>query len=176
MWEHLRRALSIARVTRSPPVLPPGNGSTAVHQAGCGRRWRGTRSEVSERMRTFVIAQVLATTALLLASAGTTEAGARDVVRTVSPCGRHVVEVVGGKVRLDGRDVEASGSTARVIVAPKWRRDSGAVAWVERVGAERRLIVLPAIGSRLTAISWSLPPAAGPEHIFWAGSNRIVVG
>lgn len=94
----------------------------------------------------------------------------------VSHCGRHVVEVARGAVRLDGEAMGPSGEEVEMVVAPTWRRDCGSVAWVEMLGTERRLIVVPTIGAGAQSLSWALPPTAGDERIFWVGRSRIAVG
>lgn len=94
----------------------------------------------------------------------------------VSRCGRHLVEVVRGAVRLDGVPLESRGDQVEILVVPAWRRDCGAVAWVELQGKERRLIVFPSIGAGVQSLSWALPPTAGDERIFWVGRSRIAVG
>jgi hypothetical protein len=94
----------------------------------------------------------------------------------VSHCGRHVVEVARGAVRLDGETMGMSGDEVEMVVAPTWRRDCGSVAWVELRGTERRLVVVPTIGAGAQSLSWALPPGAGDERIFWVGRSRIAVG
>jgi hypothetical protein len=96
-------------------------------------------------------------------------------------CGRHIVDVAGKTVRLDGRPLSSSGDEVEIVVAPKWRRDCGAVAWVETNGSERRLVVVPSItplrrGAAIEALHWTLPPADGHERIFWVGQSQITVG
>jgi hypothetical protein len=94
----------------------------------------------------------------------------------VSRCGRHIVEVVRGSVRLDGEPLESSGDEGEIVIAPTWRRDCGAVAWVELQGTERRLIVVPSIGAGAQSLWWALPPTGDDERIFWVGRSRITVG
>ncbi len=108
--------------------------------------------------------------------AASIEKPSRRAAPVVSRCGRHVVEVVGGTVRLDGEPLASSGDEVEIVVAPTWRRDCGAVAWVQGYGPERRLIVVPSIGAGAQSLSWGLPPTAGDERIFWVGRSRIAVG
>jgi hypothetical protein len=93
-----------------------------------------------------------------------------------SRCGRHVVEVVHGAIRLDGEPLKSSGDGVEIVVAPAWRRGCGAVAWVELRGTERRLIVVPSMDVGAESLSWALPPTVGDERIFWVGRSRIAVG
>jgi len=93
----------------------------------------------------------------------------------VSPCGRHVVEVAGGAVFVDGQRVRSPDGGAFVIVPPTWRRDGRALAWIERSRGQARLVVLPAVdGAEL--LPWSLPIVSADDQIFWAGPRRVVVG
>ena len=62
---------------------------------------------------------------------------------TVSPCGRHVVEVAGGAVLIDGRRVRSADDDVFVIAPPTWRGDGSALAWIERSRGEARLVVVP---------------------------------
>ncbi len=98
--------------------------------------------------------------------------------RAVSPCGRHVVELASGAVHLDGRRVQGAGGAVELVARPAWRRDGGAVAWIERSGGMARLIVVPAVGAgaAVEPLSWPLPGLTGGERIFWAGPSRINVG
>jgi hypothetical protein len=94
----------------------------------------------------------------------------------VSRCGRHVVEIERGAVRLDGKPLPSRGPEVELLVAPAWRRGCSAVAWVDRRGTERRLMVVPSMGPAAEALSWALPPTRDQERIFWVGANRIAVG
>ncbi|HEX9101705.1 MAG TPA: hypothetical protein VF997_05855, partial [Polyangia bacterium] len=51
-----------------------------------------------------------------------------------------------------------------------------AVAWLERVAGETRLVVLPALSSGAEPLAWPLPRALGKERVHWAGDRRVVVG
>jgi hypothetical protein len=93
-----------------------------------------------------------------------------------SPCGRHVVEVEGGAVWVDGRRIHPSAGTVQVLQAPLWRPDGDALAWLERRQGETRLVVLPMIGRLAETIVWPLPQSLAQDRVHWAGDNKIVVG
>jgi hypothetical protein len=114
---------------------------------------------------------VLAATLALPASAS-----ARGSARVVSPCGRHVLAMARGQALVDGRPVWRTRDQSRMVSRPVWRRDGGAVAWVERDGAETRLVIISQIGRSPGAVPWPLPALASRDRVFWAGSNRVVVG
>jgi hypothetical protein len=91
--------------------------------------------------------------------------------------GRHRVEVRAGVVFVDGWRVHPSDGAVYVTSPPTFRRDGGAVAWIDRAGAERRLLVLPALGpEHREVLPWQLPAADRGDQIFWAGPNRVVIG
>jgi hypothetical protein len=117
---------------------------------------------------------------LLLVLPGATEAASleKTVRPVVSRCGRHVAEVVRGAVRLDKKPVQSSAADVEVeiLVAPAWRSDCRAVAWVELQGTDRRLVVVPSLDAGAQQLSWALPPTLGDERIFWVGRSRIAVG
>jgi hypothetical protein len=93
-----------------------------------------------------------------------------------SPCGRHLVEIDGGAVFVDGRRVHPALGSVEVLSAPAWRADGDAVAWLERASGETRLVVVPEVALRAEPIAWPLPRALGRERIYWAGPTRVVVG
>ena len=93
-----------------------------------------------------------------------------------SPCGRHVAEVIGGAVFIDGRRVRAADGQAFVVAPPTWRRDGRAVAWLERSHGEARLVVVPALDESTEAMPWTLPMVSTDDRVFWAGPRRVVVG
>jgi hypothetical protein len=93
-----------------------------------------------------------------------------------SPCGRHLVEIDGGAVFVDGRRVHPSQGSVDVLSEPCWRADGDAVAWLERVSGETRLVVLPDVAARGEPLAWPLPRALGRERVYWAGPTRVVVG
>lgn len=94
----------------------------------------------------------------------------------VSPCGRHVVEVSGGAVLIDGRRVRAAGDDVFVVAPPTWRRDGSAVAWIERSGGQARLVVVPDLDAGPDSLPWTLPAVSTDDRVFWAGDRRVVVG
>jgi hypothetical protein len=100
----------------------------------------------------------------------------QSLPQIVSPCGRHVAEVVGGAVFIDGRRVHAADESVFVVAPPIWRRDGGALAWIERSGGQARLVVVPAMDARAERLPWSLPAVSRDDQIFWAGPQRVVVG
>jgi hypothetical protein len=91
-----------------------------------------------------------------------------------SPCGRHLVEIDGGAVFVDGRRIHPALGSVEVLSDPAWRSDGNAVAWLERASGETRLVVLPDISGE--PLAWPLPRALGRERLHWAGTTRIVVG
>ena len=93
-----------------------------------------------------------------------------------SPDGRHVVQVAGGAVFVDGRRVHPASGVVYLLAPPRWRRDGRALAWLERSQGQIRLVVLPAIGPAVEPLPWVLPVLPDGDQLFWAGSHRIVVG
>jgi hypothetical protein len=109
--------------------------------------------------------------------------GRRQVTRrpqalapVVSPCGRHVVEVAGGAVLIDGRRVRSPDDNVFVISPPTWRRDGSALAWIERSRGEARLVVVPDLDAGPEPLPWTLPAVSTDDRVFWAGQRRVVVG
>jgi hypothetical protein len=101
---------------------------------------------------------------------------APQVLRPVaSPCGRHVAEVIGGGVFIDGRRVRATEGHVYVLAPPTWRRDGRAVAWLERSQGDARLVVMP-MDEAADPIPWTLPAVSTDDRVFWAGPRRVVVG
>src|SRR5579871_6457366 len=93
-----------------------------------------------------------------------------------SPCGRHVVEVDGGAVFVDGRRVHPDAGSVEVLAQPAWRGDGDALAWIERHRGETRLVVVPSMAASESPLVWPLPRALGGDRVHWAGASRIVVG
>jgi hypothetical protein len=102
--------------------------------------------------------------------------GILSVPASRSPCGRHVVEVDAGAIYLDGRRIHPLSGTVHVLEPPAWRDDGDAVAWIERVSGETRLVILPQLSAGAEPLAWPLPRALGSERIHWAGERRVVVG
>ena len=101
---------------------------------------------------------------------------AQNLAPVASPGGRHTVEVRSGGVFLDGRRVHPSGGSVYVLGSPTFRSDGGAVAWLERTSGETRLVVVPELGRRVEPLPWTLPGLRADAQVFWAGSNKVVVG
>jgi hypothetical protein len=93
-----------------------------------------------------------------------------------SPCGRHLVEIDGGAVFVDGRRVHPALGAVEILSEPCWRADGNALAWLERGAGETRLVVLPELTDRSEPLAWPLPRALGRELLHWAGQTKIVVG
>ena len=100
----------------------------------------------------------------------------QTLAKVVSPCGRHVVEVVGGAVLIDGRRVRPSEDSVFVVAPPTWRRDGSALAWIERSRGESRLVVVPDLDAGRETLPWTLPVVSTDDRVFWAGPQRVVVG
>jgi hypothetical protein len=102
--------------------------------------------------------------------------GPQTLRPVASPDGRHVAEVIGGAVYLDGRRVRAAEGSVYVLAPPIWRRDGRAVAWIERSNGEARVVVIDGVGSRVTPLPLTLPAVAADDRVFWAGQQRIHIG
>lgn len=87
-----------------------------------------------------------------------------------------MVQFVTGSVRVDDEVVASGASGVEIAIAPSWRHDCRSVAWVERRGTDRQLVVIPTVGRGGQSLHWVLPPAAEDDHIFWVGRSRISVG
>jgi hypothetical protein len=93
-----------------------------------------------------------------------------------SPCGRHVAEVIGGAVYVDGRRVRTSDGSVFVLAPPNWRRDGRAVAWIERSNGETRVVVIDGVDDRAAPLPLTLPTVAADDRVFWAGPQWIHIG
>jgi len=93
-----------------------------------------------------------------------------------SPCGRHVAEVIGGAVYVDGRRVRTAEGNVFVLAPPIWRRDGRAVAWIERSNGEARVVVIDGVDDRAAPLPLALPAVAADDRVFWAGQQRIHIG
>jgi hypothetical protein len=93
-----------------------------------------------------------------------------------SPGGKHVVEVDGGAVFVDGRRVHPALGAVEILSEPCWRPDGSALAWMERGGGETRLLVLPEVARVVEPIAWPLPRALANDRVHWVGPSKIVIG
>lgn len=103
-------------------------------------------------------------------------AGLPQLAPVRSPCGRHLAEVDAGAVFVDGRRVHPATGTAQLLQSPTWRRDGGALAWLERKSGETRLVVLPDLSRPADTIVWPLPAVLAHDRVHWAGENKVVIG
>jgi hypothetical protein len=126
------------------------------------------------RLSLLVVVAIMALPSV--ASARTTKSRAHERAPVVSHCGHHRVEVAHGDVQVDGHRLESDSAEDKIIVAPTWRRDCGAVAWIAVKDGERRLVVVPSVEEDLQSIRWDLPMSGEDERIFWVGRKRITVG
>ena len=93
-----------------------------------------------------------------------------------SPCGRHRFEVVRGAIFVNGRQIHPDAPSVHILSAPAWRGDGDALAWLERDGAETRLLVLPTLVGSAEPLAWALPSALGADRVHFGGATRVVVG
>jgi hypothetical protein len=93
-----------------------------------------------------------------------------------SPCGRHVAEVIGGAVYVDGRRVRTADGSVFVLAPPIWRRDGRAVAWIERSHGQARVVVIDGVENRAAPLPLTLPDVGTDDRVFWAGPQRIHIG
>jgi hypothetical protein len=93
-----------------------------------------------------------------------------------SPCGRHVAEVIGGAVYVDGRRVRTADGNVFVLAPPIWRRDGRAVAWIERSNGRARVVVIDGVEDHAAPLPLTLPDVAMDDRVFWAGPQRIHIG
>ena len=104
------------------------------------------------------------------------ERGPQTLRPVASPDGRHVAEVIGGAVYVDGRRVRAAEGAAYVLAPPIWRRDGRAVAWIERSNGLARVVVIDGVDDRVAPLPLTLPAVASDDRVFWAGQQRIHIG
>jgi hypothetical protein len=102
--------------------------------------------------------------------------GPQTLRPVASPCGRHVAEVIGGAVYVDGRRVRTADGNVFVLAPPIWRRDGRAVAWIERSNGEARVVVIDGVDDRAAPLPLTLPAVAADDRVFWAGPQRLVIG
>src|SRR6188472_575535 len=88
------------------------------------------------------------------------ERGPQTLRPVASPDGRHVVEVIGGSVYVDGRRVRRCEGDVYVLARPIWRRDGRAVAWLERSNGQARVVVIDGVDSRVAPLPLTLPAVA----------------
>jgi len=105
-----------------------------------------------------------------------TERSPQTLRPVASPCGRHVAEVIGGAVYVDGRRVRTADGNVFVLAPPIWRRDGRAVAWIERSNGEARVVVIDGVDGRVAPLPLTLPAVAADDRVFWAGPQRLVIG
>jgi hypothetical protein len=94
----------------------------------------------------------------------------------VSPDHRHRVELrASGQLELDGRPLAGA---ARPLARPVWRRDSRALAFLQRgaTGVELRVVLLD--DDPQQPLVWTLPglTAQSCREVFWIAPQRIGVG
>ena len=92
-----------------------------------------------------------------------------------SPDQQKVVQVTRkGRVRLNGRLV--SSGPGRVLCRPVWRKDSGALAFLQRSRYGMQLVVLPELDPRHPLV-WQLPSTADRlRKVFWIAHHKLGVG
>jgi len=105
-----------------------------------------------------------------------TERVPQTVRPVASPCGRHVAEVIGGAVYVDGKRIRTSDGSVFVLAPPIWRSDGRAVAWIERSNGQARVVVIDGVGDRVAPLPLALPAVASDDRVFWAGPQRLVIG
>lgn len=125
-----------------------------------------------------VCAPLTATSRPPLASArsrSVKKSGVRITSTLQSPDRRHVAEVTStGRVRLDGKGVRSGAG--KLCGKPIWRRDSHALAFLQRSSFGLQLVVLPRLNHRQPLV-WHLPPVAdGLSKVFWISPRRIGIG
>jgi hypothetical protein len=93
----------------------------------------------------------------------------------VSPDRSRYVEVfTDGRVRLNGHHVLCR--EGQLLGAPVWRRDSRALAFLQRSTIGLRLHVLPDLEATRPLV-WTIPALAERQsHLFWIAAQRVGVG
>jgi hypothetical protein len=104
------------------------------------------------------------------------ERGPQTLRPVASPCGRHVAEVIGGAIYVDGKRVRTTDGHVFVLAPPIWRRDGRAVAWIERSNGQARVVVIDGVDDRVAPLPLALPAVAADDRVFWAGQQRLVIG
>jgi hypothetical protein len=118
---------------------------------------------------------VMVLCAPLASNAGTPRAAKRKSNRSVktSPDGSHKALITVRGVMLGRRLVRAERGQVKSLV---WRRDSRALAYLQRTDLGLQLVVLPRLDS-LRPLTWRLPAHAQDlSRIFWISDTRIGVG
>jgi hypothetical protein len=104
------------------------------------------------------------------------ERGPQTLRPVASPCGRHVAEVIGGAVYVDGKRIRITDGNVFVLAPPIWRRDGRAVAWIERSNGQARVVVIDGVDERVAPLPLALPAVAPDDRVFWAGPQRLNIG
>jgi len=100
----------------------------------------------------------------------------RQVLKEVaSPDGRHTAALTRrGRVMLDGRTVRSGPGQA--LAGPVWRRDSRALAFLQRTANGMQLVVVPGLDAAAPLV-WLLPSTAATlRKVFWISSRQLGVG
>ena len=80
---------------------------------------------------------------------------------------------------VDGAQVYPRRGRAAVASAPAWSKDGRSLAFLEvPAGRPARLVMLAELDNATGDTTWDLPPAASTDGalVFWAGSDKLVVG
>lgn len=92
-----------------------------------------------------------------------------------SPDRQQVVTVTRqGRVRINGQLVRSGA--AQALGSPVWRRDSRAVAFLQRSRHGMQLVVLPELDPRHPLV-WQLPSTADRlRKLFWISARQLGIG
>ena len=92
-----------------------------------------------------------------------------------SPDHRQVVQVTRtGRVKINGKPVQSGPGTP--LFRPVWRRDSRALAFLQRSPHGTQLVVLPSLDPRHPLV-WQLPSTADElRTVFWISQRQLGVG